>query len=787
MLKGIYRSFQRSPLLTSLNVLGLSIGLGSFLVITLFLFQENSYEKNVQDYERIYRVEETFMNMGRVASTSPNLPHSLADFAQIELQTRVGRLGAETKVIIGEQTFAVKKAMLADSAFFKLFGHQFIAKSSETVLAQPREMVLSEKTAMKFFGRTDVLGEVVRFLDFPPHKVVGVIKDDKLKSHLDFDLVISSRKTVYEPNRWWGLSGYSYVKLTQGTSPEALTDELDRLVEKEVFPVLNAGYQMPFEEWIESINKMEFHVKPIRDIYLNSNLDFEISQNGDRQTRITLTIIAVFILLVASINFMNLTTANSSKRTKEIGVRKVLGATKQALVKYFLIEAVIITFIATLLGAGMSELFIGLINQSLGEVIGVSLVNYPVLLIYLALFVLVLGIMSGIYPAFFLASAKMIPLLKGMKINRVLNLNGAKLLRNGLVVTQFAISSTLIIASVLIYNQLRHLQNVNLGFAQDQVVIIKQTYPLKDAKSALRNELLRLPSVVDASFTHKLPGDGTDATTSVNLDEDRALTLTHFYTDEYLDDALGLNVTDGTWFDPEKNQYDSLIVINNAAAQALGYEDPIGQIFGDYWTIIGVVDDFYFDGLRDEIGPAMFIYSQANQTNLAVRFRPDAFSIGDVEEVWTEFTKIPFEYYYLDQNFERQLVKEGQNANAVLIFTALAILISCLGLFGLAAFTADQRLHEFGIRKVLGANVQDIIKVFSFDFVKLIILAFFISIPLAFYGVDLWLNGFANRISISISPFILSGVLSIGIAMITILFQCIKTGRINPTDTLRNE
>ena len=435
----------------------------------------------------------------------------------------------------------------------------------------------------------------------------------------------------------------------------------------------------------------------------------------------------------------------------------------------------------------MSELFLRLINQSLDNAIAVSLINYPLLIVYLLLFVFVLGILSGLYPAFFLASAQMIPLLKGMKLARVLNLDSAKLLRNGLVVMQFAISSTLIISSIVVYTQLQHLRNMDLGFEKDQVLVVEQTFALKEAKYAFRNELLRLPALSQASFSHKLPADGRDATTSTMLDSETSLTLSHFMTDEYLQETLGFDLVAGEWFDPEKTQYDSVVVINNAAASALGYDNPVGKIFGQYWTILGVVEDFYFDGLREEIGPAMFMYTPERHNNLAIRFNPDMFSIEAIEQVWSQFSAMPFEYYYLDQNFEGQLAKEKQNASAVLTFTALAIFISCLGLFGLAAFTADQRLHEFGVRKVLGANVRDIVRLFSFDFIKLIVIAFVISIPLSYYGIDLWLQGFANRTSISAGPFILAGVLSIGIAMITVLFQSVKTGRLNPTDTLRSE
>lgn len=787
-LKTLVRSFRRHPLLSTLNVLGLSIGIGSFLVISLYLFQENAYEKGFADNERIYRIEEEFMSMGTVASTSSNLQFRLGDFPQVEAQTRLSNLGGNTKVIVDEQRFVINRAFTADSNYFKVFNYEFLVGNPETALSGKRGVVLSEKTARRLFGSIDVMGKTIKHPDFGPFDVVGVIKPNVLKSHLDFDILLTSIfPQKYVANGWYGIGGYSYVKLHNGVSIDQLNNQLRVLTENDVYPVIHPSKKLPFDEWVASTNKVSFVAKPIRDIYLKSNVQFEIYQNGDRQSRVTLSIIAIFILFVASINFMNLTTAKSSHRTKEIGVRKVLGASRSRLTTYFLTESILITLVSTLLGAGLSELFIRLINTYWNGDIVVSLATYPMLVGYLFLFVLGLGLISGIYPAFFLSSAKMIPLLKGMKLGRVLNLASAKTLRNSLVVLQFAISTTLIIGSIFINNQLRHLQGMDLGFNKDQVLVINNMPVLKDSKYAFRDELLRNSSIKQASFTHRLPADGTSATTSTMLDAETSFTLSHFMTDEYLDDVLDLKLIKGEWFDPAKQQHDSLVVLNKTAALALGLENPIGEVFGNYWTVVGVVEDFYYAGLRDEIEPAMFMYTPEQHNRLALQIDTKSISIPEIEEAWSSFTSEPLEYHYLDQNFEGQLQQEQQNASAVLVFTILAILISCLGLFGLAAFTADERLHEFGVRKVLGATVKDIVGHFGGGFLKLIIIAFLVSIPIAYYGVDLWLDGFANRASLAVWPFALAGGLAIMIGLGTICFQSIKTARLNPVETLRSE
>ena len=788
LLKMTIRSFKKRPLLSTLNLLGLSIGLGCFLVISLYVFQEKNYEKGFSDYDSIYRIEEHFLSMGRLAWTSTNLPYKLDEIPQIASHTRLRQSSGNIKVEIERVTTKAGRCLTADEHFFEVFDFELLYGSKEEALAAPKQLVLMEATARKLFGRADVVGEVIDLADEGLYTVTAVVRKSVLKSHINFDMLKSeSERQPYQPNKWYGIGGYSYAKLKPQVSQAQLQAGLDQLTEEYVFPAVYPGDELTFEQWVESQNKVAFYAKPIRDIYLNSNLQFELGTNGDRQTRVTLSIIGLFILVVASINFMNLSTARSSGRTKEIGVRKVLGAGRGTLVRRFLTESVLATFLAAMIGAGLSELFIRLLNQNLGEVITVSLVNYPILLIYLALLVIVLGVLSGLYPAFYLSSAKMIPLLKGMKLARVLNLDAAKVLRNSLVVLQFTISTTLIIASLFVYQQLQHLKTMDLGFDKDQVLILPNLDDLKEAKYTMRNEFLRIPGVEQGSFTFRLPADGSTAITSTMLDSETSLSLSHFMTDPYLHETLGFNLIDGEWFNPELPQQDSLVIINEAAVKAIGLDDPVGQVFGNYWRIIGVVEDFYYGGLREAIGPAMFMYTPERHDQLALRIDTEEAPLADLESVWNRFSDEPFEYRYLDQNFERQLKTEKQNADAVLIFTLLAILISCLGLFGLAAFTADQRLHEFGIRKVLGASIKNIMNLFSLDFLKLISIAFLIAVPLAVYGMNLWLQGFNNRIGLNVWSFVVAGAASVLIAFLTIVFQSLKAGNLNPIDTLRNE
>lgn len=791
-LKSSLRLALKKPLLPLLNLFGLSLGLGCFLVISLYLYQENSYETAFDEYDRIYRVEENFLSMGQLAWTSPNMPHALNEMPIVEVQTRVGHQTGGFKVKLNEGIYHLKQVFQVDADFLKVFNYTFIQGNPLTALDGPGKAVISDKSALAIFGRTDVVGETITPKDRGDYQITGVVETNKTKSHLDFDLLTYNNWSEYKPNTWFGVGGYSYAKLQKGVSAAQLNEALNLMTEEKVFPVIYAGglasdNPMSFEEWSKSANRVTFTTKPIRDIYLNSHLQFEIGANGDYQTRMTFTIIGLFILIVASINFMNLTTARASLRVKEIGVKKVLGAKRGGLVRQIIFESLGFTLIAALLGAACSELFIRLINIRLGEVISISLFSRPQLMLWVGISVLLLGVIAGLYPAMFLSRAKMVPLLKGKSIAQVLNLKSANVFRNGLVVVQFVISSALIAASIVVYQQLNHLRKMNLGFVKDQVVVIENGKDLGNNREAFRNELLNMPGVNAASYTARVPADGSNSTLSTLLDSETTLTFAQFYSDEYLPDVLELELVEGEWYDPEKQHYDSVVIINEAAAKAIGLEDPINKVFGNYYRIQGVVKDFHWGGLREAVAPAILFASEQTQHKLAVNINPQAIALTDIESLWSQFSGENLEIEYLDQSFQEQVLKEKQGTDAVLVFTILAIIIACLGLFGLAAFHADQRKHEFGIRRVLGAGFQQLAGLFSLQFVKLVAVAFLISIPLAVYGLQLWLDGFANRVALGVDVFVLSAVFTLAISLLTLLFQSIKVALTNPVETLRNE
>jgi len=785
-LKVAYRNLLRKGKMSLLNIVGLSLGIASTLVISLYVFQERSFEKGHERFSDVYRLEEHFLSMKRTAWSTANLQFSLDEIPQVEAWARVKQARGET-ILMDNQIIKPGRVLKADNRFFELFNYPSLTGNSNELLTGPGTGVISESLAIKVFGTTDAVGKTIQLKNNGNIVINAVLAPRVTRSHLDFDMLIHFDKPEKPATNWYGIGGYTFVRAVPGATEAQIKTQLDKITEEKIFPqAFKPSPDMSFEDWMAHDNRIEFFPRPIADIYLNSGLQFELGTGGDAQMLITLTLIAGFILLIAAINFMNLTTARSSSRTKEIGMRKVLGSKKRMLVWQFLFESLMVTLLAATIGAGLSEAMIYWINNSFGEVIGISLLSYSGLLPVVGVGVLLLGVLAGLYPAFYLSSAKMIPLLKGMKLSYVLNLNVAKILRNGLVITQFTLSTGMIIATLFIYQQLVHMQQKDLGFDDEQVMLIDNAYDLGDNAEAFKNQVLNIPGVHTASFASRLPGDQSESIMSVMLDANNTISFNSFAADLDFLEALGLEMQEGEWFTEEMFKADSIVVINNAAVQALQLEEPVGAVIGNSLKVIGVVEDFNFASLKEEIGPAFISFSQKPR-NLALKFSVEAVPFEQLNTAWTKFTNMPLETKMLEQNFDALMYKEEQSANTVLVFTVLAIIISCLGLFGLAAFTADQRLHEFGIRKVLGATVADIVKLFGYDFLRLIGVAFIISVPLAWFGVGQWLQGYSYRISLSAEVFMLAGVLAIAIAFFTILFQSVKTGRLNPVDTIKSE
>ena len=786
-LKVAYRSLLRKGKMSLLNIVGLSLGIASTLVISLYVFQERSFEKGHERYTDIYRIEEHFLTMNRIAWSSANLQFSLDEVPEIEAWTRARKLTNQT-LLVDNKAIDLGRVLLADNRFFEIFNYPSLTGQQTEMLTGPGTAVISEALALKVFGSTDVAGQTLELKSKGEVVITAVIATPVTRSHLDFDLLLHFDKPEQLANNWYDIGGYTYIRAIPGATVEQLKARLDDLTEAKVFPqAFRPQADMTFEDWMSHENRIEFFARPIADIYLNSNLQFEIGAGGDAQMLVTLTLIAAFILLIAAINFMNLTTARSSGRTKEIGMRKVLGSKKYSLIWQFLFESLLVTFTAATIGAGLSEAMIFGINSYFGEVIGISLFSYIELLPLVFVGVILLGILAGLYPAFYLSSARVIPLLKGMKLSYVLNLNVAKLLRNGLVVTQFTLSTAMIIATLFIYQQLLYMQDKDLGFDDEQVMLITNMGDLGTNAEAFKNEVMQIPGVSSTSLSARLPGDQSQSVHSVMLDANNAITFQNFKADLDFVKTLGLQMKAGEWFTEDMYKADSIVVLNEAAVQALQLEEPVGAVIGNALKVIGVVEDFNFASVREEIGPAFLSYTDKGLRNMAVKLSVDKVPFEAIEAKWATLTNMPMESKMMEQNFEALMYKEEQSANTVLVFTVLAIIISCLGLLGLAAFTADQRLHEFGVRKVLGASVADIVRIFGADFLKLIGLAFLISVPLAGIGVGQWLQSYSYRISLSAEVFLLAGVLAICIAMATILFQSIKSGRLNPIDTLRSE
>lgn len=792
LLKIALRQFRKNKLISFLNLFGLSIGLASFLVISFYVIQESSYERSFENAESTYRIVSHFGSFGDQAETSSNLVHMLNEIPGIDAFTTAKR-SEDVAAEIGESTFTVSSLLSVDSAFFDVFDYNLLYGNPNTVLTSPKEVVLTEREALRLFGRLDPIGELITLERLGAYVVTGVIKTPTFKSHLNFDMLISQGTVAYSTGRWNTVNTYLYVVLGQGANKQSLDKGLMAIIEKYAWPVKAPYYpDTTFEQWIEGAFRTTYHAQPIRDIYLYSDLNGDMEPKGNATMVYTFAIIAILILMIASINTVNLLTARSSDRAKEVGLRKVFGTAKKILVFQFMTESFLITSLSALLALGLAELAIQWIKISADVSITFSLYNTPQLIWPIIAFVIIMGVLSGIYPAFYLSSVKVTALLKGRNLGKVLGISSGKTLRNILVVVQFTFSIFLITATLFVYLQIDYLKHKDLGLQPKDVLVISNVWNLKESQTAFYEEIKKLPFVRSTgTSSYHQPGDLSETMHLKLADkENNEVYLTWLFSDAELFKTLGIEMLEGQTYSEAMAADTSLIILNEAAVKAYGFSEPlnerIGRKNGKWYQIIGIVEDFNYESLRAPVEPAAFFIVK-NGSKAYINLLPGQENISKIKEVWDTFTDKPMEYNLLEANFTQQIAKEKQTAGLIVTFTLLAVVIACVGLFGLAVFTADQRTHEFGVRKVLGASINDIVKHFSYDFMRLIGVAIVLAVPLSIMAVNSWLQGFADRISLSAGGFILSGILALIIAFFTIFFQALRTGRLNPVETLRNE
>ncbi|MFC5271877.1 ABC transporter permease [Adhaeribacter terreus] len=795
-IKIAWRNLVRNKVYSAINILGLAIGISACILIFLFVRDEMTYEEHFDKADRIFRVTNDINLQGQTdkfALTPFPLADALKkDFPVVQAVTRVMPIGKQT-VWLEDKVFSEENFYFADSTFFRIFNYPFLYGDPSTALDAPKTVVITDELAKKYFGSVEnAMGQTLKFSK-NPHKITGVFHDPghshfKLNALLSVNTFDETLKNQFSGD-WFRMSLYTYVLLPDADKKAEFEANLATFYAKTVVPWMREN----------KLNaSMQYHMQPLPDIHLNNEFSYDISPAGNKAYVYIFGFVALFILLIACINYMNLSTARSAKRSKEVGLRKVIGAHRSQLIRQFVGESVFITILAILVALALVELLLPFFNALTEK--NFSLANFfngPFLLV-MALIVAFVGLVGGSYPAFFLSAFKPVDVLKSDKNPRGSN----AFLRRILVVTQFTISLILIIGTIVVFSQMQFLKNNDLGFNKEQVVVIdipNGDTTLVNRLPVIRQEFLSNPNIKKVSNAASIPGERTGRllylAEGANGGQMEEKTLSTLFVDYDFLDMMEIKLKAGRNFSRDIKTDDSMaFIINETAAKWLGWQDPIGKNLenglGAKGKVVGVVKDFHFASLHNKIEPLALMLAPKSQGFLMVRVAPQNLpaTLSFIEEKWQTFDKKhPMEYFFLYENFNKQYRAEEKMLTVFGYFAALTILIACLGLFGLASFTAEQRTKEIGIRKVLGSSVSEIMLLLSKDFAWLVLISIVLAAPIAWYGMNRWLQDFAYRTEIHWWIFVLSGLAALIIAMLTVSFQAAKAARLNPIKALRAE
>lgn len=798
-LKIALRNLIKHKTYSLINIFGLAIGTACCVLILFFVKGELSYDRFHEKIDRIYRVTSEFTENGQpqqYSQTSPPIGPALKqDFPEIEQAVRVSFPYNKVLIKSGENSFYEKQFYYADENIFQVFSFSLAEGNSETALNDLRSIVLSRQSAQKYFNDISPIGKTLRIelrgtlVDF---KVTGVLNTIPYHSHLRPDFLIPfNNMSKGRLDEWWDFGFSTYVLLSPSSSPLELEEKLPKFMQA----------HMPPSDVDEPLPKL--HLQPLADIHLYSDFENNEGQLGPIMYVYLFSVLALLIIIIACINFMNLATARSQERAREVGVRKTVGATRHQLIRQFLSESMVMSLIALIASIGLIELFIPIFNALSDQKITLDYFKDTDAVLGFLIMTLMIGFAVSSYPAIFLSRFKPIEVLKGTWTKG----SAGSWLRKTLVVAQFAISTALIFATLIVYSQLQFVKDVKLGFDKEHIVSIPLTRTIKPSSETLKNESLRDPNILQASLAFTVPySDGwwstgvmPEGTESI---EDRKRVYT-FQTDFDYFKTLKPTMLAGRDFSHNYLTDSNMFIINEAAVKDFGWDSPEAAIGKKItWlghgpdhpkigAVIGVVKDFHYKALREKIAPAVFHIMPADSYELLIlRLKPHrtAEALESVKNIWSSLDPIhPFEWQFLEDNLNQQYLSEERLGKIFGIFSALAIFIACLGLYGLVAFTTEQRTKEIGIRKVLGATIGNIVTLLTKEFGKLVLISNFIAWPLTYWLMNQWLENFAYRIDVGVASFLLSSAVALAIALITMSYQAIKAATANPVDALKYE
>ncbi|MCR9015326.1 ABC transporter permease [Aquiflexum gelatinilyticum] len=818
MFKNIFktaiRSFWKTKTISLINVLGLSLGIAICIIISLFLFNELSYDKHHTNAERIYRVKSDII-FGGNSFNMIQCPAPMAEAMPLEIPEveAAVHFRSQGSFLVKREEDNIKEndVVYAGKDFFKVFTVPLVEGNVEGALDEPNTMAISKKTADKFFPNESAVGKTLILDNKSNYKITAVYEDMPVNSHFHFDLILAAAGLEEAQSTFWLSNNFpTYLLLHEGADPAAVDAKLKEMIQTHVVPALGQvmGESFSLTEFESSGNKIDYSLQPLLDIHLYSNLQGEFEPNFNITYIYMFAAIAVFILLIACINFMNLSTARSSSRAKEVGVRKALGSGKKDLMWQFLTETFLMSLFSFIVALAITVFLLPFFNELSNRSLEIP---YSDILFYVSLLggAFFVGLLAGIYPSFFLAAFEPIKVLKGNLSGR----KGSGSVRSSLVVFQFAISIILIIATVSVFSQLNYIQKKELGFNKDQVIMVEDIYALGDQAQSFKDEIVQSSLVDVGTFSGFLPvsgtwrsdnpwwGEGKDPKQQENL-----VSLQNWSVDFDYIKTLGMKIIEGRDFSVEFPSDSNAVILNQTALKNFNLEgNPIGQRIAtfsgnptdglsnmdlEYKTIVGIVENFHFESLKENINAVMIYPSKRPQGFASFKFNAkDSKEVIDlVESKWRSIAPgQPFNYSFLDDKFGDMYKAESRIGNVFASFTVIAIFIACLGLFALTAYTAEQRRKEIGIRKALGASVGGIVFLLSQEFTKLVLIAFVFAAPLAWYGMSQWLEDYQFRIDLGWEIFVFSALGVLLVAWGVMGVQSVRAAMANPVDSLRSE
>lgn len=803
-LKVSWRNLIKHKMFSFIKVGGLAIGVTACLLISLFVMDELSHDKNYPDVERIYRLINVYTEPGDEGRWTAHQPMTSSimkeEFPEVELAGRLipysGWFFAGSNQVRrsdrDQNTYEEGFAYI-DQEVLDILQPEMVYGDRNKALVEPHSMVISRLKAEKYFPGEDPIGKTL-ILDGEneiPWVIGGVMENPDPLNHLQFDFFL----TLAEEEFWkgeqtsWCCSNYNvYVKLSKGADVALLEDKMTELYISNYVPYLKERGEV-YADKVKDYR--EYFLQPVTDIHLYNGDIYDSTSHSDIKVVILFSAVALFVLLLACINFINLSTAKSANRAKEVGLRKVVGSFRIDLIRQFLTESTFISLCAVMVGLALAWMLMPLFNTLSGKDLVMPFSEWWLFPSALGL-ALVLGIISGLYPSFYLSSFRPIEAISG-KISR-----GAKtsLLRGVMVVFQFACSMILIVSAIVVYRQMSFILNKDLGYEKDQVVIIQGANTLENRLELFQNKLKEIPSVINVSASNYLPVSGTKRDQNTFWKEGRSeidpsIGAQIWRVDDDYIETLGMNLLAGRVFDKESLRDSTSIIINERMVEELGLEDPIGARIQNWrvWTVIGVVQDFHFESMRGEISPlAMVLGRFGSVVPVKVRGENMQATLESITSVWDEFMpNQPIRYSFLDDVYASMYEDVERTGKVFTVFAVFAILVACLGLFGLSAFMAEQRSKEISIRKVLGASVKTIFGLLTVNFLKLIAISLFIAVPVSIYLMRKWLEDFEYHIELGWAVFVFAGLILTAVALLTISFESIKAAVVNPVKGLRSE